>query len=68
MTEETEYAAVPISASNGKTYDVYFMNREDGGLRVWSEDMPGLILSGSDPTKVLMCVSPALNRLAEHKG
>jgi len=27
--------------------------REDGGIRVWSDDMPGLILSHNDQEKVL---------------
>lgn len=27
--------------------------REDGGLRVWSDDLPGLVLSHSNQTMVL---------------
>ena len=38
--------------------------REDGGLRVYSDDIPGLILSHSDPRKVLADIAPALEVIA----
>ncbi len=41
--------------------------REDGGLRVWSDDFPGLVLSGPDQRKVLESIGPALIALFEHK-
>ena len=41
--------------------------REDGGVRIWSDDMPGLILSGSDPLKVMADIGPALKALIEYK-
>ena len=41
--------------------------REDGGVRVWSDDMPGLILSGSDPLKVMAAIGPAIKALIEYK-
>jgi hypothetical protein len=34
--------------------------REDGGLRVWSDDLPGLILSHPDQLKVLKDIGPAI--------
>lgn len=34
--------------------------REDGGLRVWSDKVGGLILSGSDPEKVMSKIWPGL--------
>jgi hypothetical protein len=34
--------------------------RKDGGLRVWSDDVPGLVLSHRDPAKVLADIQPAL--------
>jgi hypothetical protein len=37
-----------------------FERREDGGLRVYSDEVPGLVLSGSDPDAVLADVKPAL--------
>ncbi len=36
---------------------------EDGGLRVCSDDVPGLILSGPDPNRVIADVMPALRGL-----
>lgn len=35
-------------------------SREDGGLRVYSDDLPGLILSGAQSEKVIEDISPAL--------
>ena len=40
--------------------------RDDGGLQVWSEDVPGLLLSGPDPDAVLEDVIPALEALFKH--
>lgn len=37
--------------------------RDDGGLRVWSDDVPGLVLSHSDPAKVLEDIKPALETI-----
>lgn len=34
--------------------------REDGGLQVCSDDVPGLILSHNDPAKIMADVWPAL--------
>ena len=34
--------------------------REDGGLRAWSPDVPGLVLSNADPRKVAQALGPAL--------
>lgn len=45
---------------------VTFERREDGGLRVYSDDVPGLMLSGADPLAVFSDVLPALNFLFEH--
>jgi uncharacterized protein YkvS len=38
--------------------------RGDGGIRVWSDDVPGLILSGLDPLKVIADIGPALAGLS----
>lgn len=43
-------------------------DRADGGLRVLSEDLPGLILSGPDKNKVCDSIAPAIKALLEHKG
>jgi len=42
--------------------------RPDGGLRVTSDTYIGLILSGSDPVKVMSDVWPALCVLEEYKA
>ena len=39
---------------------VTFEGREDGGLRADSDDVPGFVLSHSDPDAVLRNVKPAL--------
>jgi hypothetical protein len=43
-------------------------DRDGGGLRVWSEDLPGLILSGPDKKVVCNAIAPAICRLLERKG
>ena len=45
---------------------VTFERREDGGLRVYSDDVPGFVLSHSDPMAVLGDVKPALERILSH--
>ena len=42
--------------------------RDDGGLRVSSNDERGLILSGPDPEKVMECVLPALAALKKYRA
>jgi|GEM_PF-4715513 len=37
--------------------------REDGGLRVWSADVPGLVLSNKNPEKVISDIKPALEAI-----
>lgn len=48
------------------TFAVMFERRENGGLRVWSDDVPGLFLSGADAHAVLSDVVQALETLLEH--
>ena len=48
----------------GKQLTIKLEVRPDGGLRIYSEELPGLILSGSDPAKVLADVMPAWAVLA----
>ena len=47
---------------------VFLEDRDDGGVRVWSDDLPGLILSGRDRVKVLADIEPAARTIMEHKG
>jgi hypothetical protein len=37
--------------------------REDGGLRAYSDDVPGFVLSHRDPEKVLADIKPALEAI-----
>jgi hypothetical protein len=43
-------------------------DRNDGGLRVYSDDLPGLLLSGPDKQNVCERIAPAIQALFEHKG
>ena len=48
--------------------EVWTEPRPDGGIRVWSNDLPGLILSGPDRVKVLSDIEPAARLLLHHRG
>lgn len=50
----------------GKTLTVTLEIREDGGLRVYSDELPGLILSGENPAKVAADIVPAWTVLANY--
>lgn len=50
------------------TITVFLESRPDGGIRVWSDDLPGLILSGRDRTKVIADIEPAAIALLKYKG
>lgn len=41
--------------------------REDGGVRIYSDDLPGLILSGPDREKVFGDLGAAIYWLLEYK-
>lgn len=43
-------------------------DRDDGGLRVYSADLPGLILSGSDKARVFSDIGPAIQAIFHHQG
>lgn len=43
-------------------------DREDGGVNVSSDDLPGLILSGSDRAGILAAIEPAARAILERKG
>jgi hypothetical protein len=42
---------------------VDFFQREDGGLRATSPDVPGLVLSAADPDAVLQDLAPAIEHI-----
>lgn len=46
---------------------VCFEQRPDGGLRAWSDDVPGLVLSHSDIDGVLEDVTEALRVILSHR-
>jgi hypothetical protein len=60
---ETEYATMPTLPAK---VTVTFELREDGGLRVYSKDVPGFVLSHSDAEAVVRDVVPALERILSH--
>lgn len=43
-------------------------NRDDGGVSVSSEDVPGLILSGRNRTAIIAAIEPAVRAILEHQG
>jgi len=45
---------------------VVFEPRADGGLRAYSDDVPGFVLSHSDPVAVLADVKSALEGILSH--
>jgi hypothetical protein len=45
---------------------INFEHRADGGLTVYSDDVPGFVLSHVDSTAVLSDVKPALERILSH--
>lgn len=47
---------------------VMIEDRPDGGVRVWSNDLPGLILSGQNRMKILAAIEPAARALLEFNG
>jgi hypothetical protein len=47
---------------------VILADRETGGLRAYSDDLPGLILSGRDRDDVFGKIAPAIEALFRHKG
>ena len=51
------------NAPRFKQLSLTFEKREDGGLRVWSEDVPGFVLSHSDCEAVFSDIRPALETI-----
>lgn len=47
---------------------VFIKGRPDGGVHVWSDDLPGLVLSGRERTKVIAAIEPAAIAILKHKG
>lgn len=47
---------------------VVLEDREEEGLQVYSDDLPGLILSGPDRTRVAAAIIPSIEALFRHQG
>src|ERR1700726_347753 len=45
---------------------VVLERRSDGGLRAYSDDVPGFVLSNSDPASVIADIKPALEGILAH--
>lgn len=52
-----------MEASDSFKVVVEIEMRPDGGLRVWSADVPGLVLSSKDPERALQDIKPALETI-----
>lgn len=51
-----------------RTLSIQLSRRSDGGIRVSSEDVPGLILSGSDAQAVIADILPAIEEIGRQAG
>ena len=63
---EAVIQAWPIEG--GLRVELWLTRREDGGLRIHSDTLPGLILSGAIPSAVLRDLGPAINALVSHEA
>jgi hypothetical protein len=45
---------------------VLLERRSDGGLRAYSDDVPGFVLSHFDPNAVVADIKPSLERILSH--
>lgn len=52
-----------------KKITVHISRRRDGGLRAWSDDLPGLVLSHKDESRLIADLEPAMEfMLSESLG
>ncbi len=49
-----------------RTITITLEPREDGGIRIYSDALPGLILSHSDPHKAMEALGPSLQMLTAY--
>jgi hypothetical protein len=59
---------IGMNAHRFATVTVSLQDREDGGLRVFSDDLPGLILSGPEKKDVIKGIVPAITAILNHSG
>lgn len=60
--------SLSMSTSGYLTVTAQLADRPDGGVRVSSRDLPGLILSGSDKEQVIKDIAVAIKALLESSG
>lgn len=56
-----------VVVASGHGLSINIEQRADGGIRIWSSQLKGLLLSGSDPVQVMAAVWPAITALINHK-
>lgn len=49
-----------------KTFTLRCERRDDGGLRITSDDLPGLLLSSTDPNAVFRDLPIAIDKIQEN--
>ena len=59
--------ARPVNASTSYKVQVRIERREDGGLRVWSDDLPELVLSHADADKVIADIPRAMEAILSER-
>jgi hypothetical protein len=52
-----------VEADQSFKVTVRLQRRPDGGLRAWCDEVPELVLSHSDPSKVLADIGPAIETI-----
>lgn len=67
MLARAAIAAIESALFVEREITIKLAPRDDGGLRVWSDDLPGLALSGRVQEFVLLDLGPALVGLLEQK-
>lgn len=55
-------------SENKWAVQIFVAERSDGGMRVWSDELPGLILSGPNPRDVGGDIFRAVQVLREYKA
>ncbi len=56
-----------MNASTSYKVRVCIEHRDDGGLRVWSEDLPELVLSHADADKVIADIPRAMEAILSER-
>ena len=59
--------ALKMNASTSYKVRVCIEQRDDGGLRVWSEDLPELVLSHSDADQVIADIPRAMEAILSER-